>query len=298
VIENLRITSRSGAAIEVDGRSNVVIRNCEILHDGGPGISFDRANGLRIENVRVVHLGAPAKGPNPSDDRNNIEGGFSSGVVIERVRLERGSAGIHILESPGTQVRFVEGHDMRGPFPRGQLVQFDKSDDSLIEDFSVENIAEVSWPEDNVSFFQSARGTARRGLIVGNNSPSGVGVMFEAFDMVGTGGLVEDVDTVDMGNGSFSAYPSRDVTFRRARTRDTHCGSQQGRGAPLSNALLFGAPPESSNIRIEQGKYFNHCNPDNLVWDDDRFTAVDLVEESFTPRAPQRVSLCWSPPAF
>lgn len=296
VIENLRITSTSGPAIDVSGFSDVVIRNVEIYHEGGPGISFDGADGLHVDGVRVVRSNAPAAGPLPEEEVN-IEGAFSSGVVIENVRLEQGSSGVYLLECPRPVVRLVEGHDFRGPFPRGQLVQFDKCDAPLLEDFSAENPPATSWPEDNVSFFQSPNAIVRRGVLIGNNSPSGVGVMFEAYAMVGTGGLVEDVDAVDMGNGSFSAYPSHDVTFRRTRSRDGHCGSQAGRGAPVSNALIFAGSPESSNLKLEQGSYAHHCNA-NILWDASSFSTVDVVEKEFAARAPLRLSFCWSPAPF
>lgn len=293
VIEKLRITSTSGTALEIDGFANVVVRDVEILHQGGPGLAFSNAPGLRVERVRVVHTGAPAKGANASDEAVNISGYASSGVVITHVKLEKGSSGVYFLETPGAKLSFVEGHDFRGPFPRGQLVQFDKSPGSLLEDFSCENPPNESWPEDNVSIYRSSNVTVRRGLIVGNNSPSGVGVMFELSDGTSQGGLAEDVDTVDMGNGSFSGYPARDVVFRRTRARDNHCTGQAGRDAPLSNALVWAGSPESQNLTIEDSKYFALCNPNNLVWDQSVFTKIETTKQDFAPREPIRVKLCW-----
>jgi hypothetical protein len=297
VIENLRITAKGTAGIEVSGHKNVVIRNCEILHENGPGISFDGADGLHIDGVRVVRSNAPAVGPLSDSDNVNIQGLSSSGVVIENVRVERGSSGVYLLECPSPIVRKIEGHDFRGPFPRGQLAQFDKCSAPLLEDFSSENPVASSWPEDNVSVYQSPNATVRRGVLIGNNSVAGVGVMMEATGGVGTGGLIEDVDAVDMGNGSFSAYPSSNVTFRRVRSRDGHCVSQAGRGQSLSNSLIFAGSPESSNLRLEQASYAHHCN-DNIVWSDTAFSLIDVTEQDFVARAPIRVSLCWAPPAF
>lgn len=289
VIENLRITTDGTPGIQVGEHSGVVIRNCEIHHANAPGIDFGGADGLRIEDVLVVHEGAPADGPNPSDALVDISGFGSADVVIERVKLLRGSSGVYLVECPDAQVRFVEGHDFRGPFPRGQLVQFDKCPDALLEDFSSENDAATSWTEDNVSVYQSPGVTIRRGLVDGNNSPSGVGVMFELSDG-SIGGLCEDVDALHQGNGCFSAYPGIGVTFRRTRARDNIC-SDQGRGAPLSDGLAWAGSPESSGLAIEDSRYFALCA--GLVWDESVFDLVELDEEDFTPRGPQRLRFCW-----
>ncbi len=142
------------------------------------------------------------------------------------MRLTRGSSGIYLVECPDSQLSFLEGHDFRGPFPRGQLVQWDKSNNGLLADFPVIN-PPGSWPEDNVNIYQSSNVTVRRGFIDGNNSPSGVGVIFDGGPSTG---LVEDVDAVRMGNGCFSDYDGGEgVVFRRTRCRDNICGSQ-GRG--------------------------------------------------------------------
>jgi hypothetical protein len=291
VIENLRITSTSGPAIVVEGHSGVVIRNVQIRHAGGPGIAFNDAANLRIEDVDILHTGAPTSGANPSADLNNIDGYGTTGLVVTRVRLTRGSSGIYLIECPGARLSFVEGHDFRGPFPRGQVVQFNHSDGSFLEDFSAEN-PPGSWTEDNVSVWRSSNVTIRRGLVDGNNSPSGAGIMYELDDGVAHGGLTEDVDAVRQGNGCFSAYPGRDVTFSRVRARDNICGDQ-GRGAPLSNALVFGGEPSSTNLRILDSRTHALCNPGNLVWDADTFTTVQISDENFTPRAPLRLDFCF-----
>jgi hypothetical protein len=295
VFEKLRITSTNGAALTIHGHSDVVVRDVEILHAGGPGIDAADAPGLTIQRVHVVHTGAPTTGANDSSDLVNIDAYSSANVTIEHVLLERGSSGIYLVQSPGAALHFIEGHDFRGPFPRGQVVQFDNSPNSLLEDFSCENPVQSSWPEDNVSVWRSSDVTVRRGLLVGNNSPAGVGVMFELSDGVSTGGLAEDVDTVDMGNGSFSGYPASGVVFRRTRARENHCAGQAGRDAPLSNSLVWAGSPDSSNLSIETSSYFALCNPGNLVWDQSVFSSVDISESDFTPRAPIRETFCWQP---
>ena len=97
-----------------------------------------------------------------------------------------------------------------------------------------------------------------------------------------------------MGNGCFSDYAGADGNvFRRTRCRDNICTSQQGRGVPLSNALMWSGKPGYSAIRIEQSTYFAACNPGNIVWPTDSFAVVDVKEADFTPRSPLRLAFCW-----
>lgn len=56
-----------------------------------------------------------------------------------------------------------------------------------------------SWPEDSISAWRSGNITIRDGLVDGNNSPTGVGIMFEGDDREAAEGppsLVEDVDAI------------------------------------------------------------------------------------------------------
>jgi len=290
VIEDLHIVSARGAAITIEGHPGVTIRNVWIEHAGGPGISIGAGStDVRIENVAIEHTGAPAQGENPSDELVNIECYGSERPTITNARLVRGSSGVYLVECPDAMLSVLEGHDFRGPFPRGQLVQFDKSSGSVLEDFSVINPQDSSWPEDNVNVYQSVDVEIRRGLVDGNNSPSGVGVIFDGDEALG---VVEDVDAIRMGNGCFSDYAGSDgVVFRRTRCRENIC-EDQGRGLPLSNALMWAGHPEYTQIRIEDSQYFASCNG-NLVWPEESFAVIELEEEDFPLREAIAVELCW-----
>ncbi len=289
VVDGLHITARGGPAVLITA-PNVTISNLHIEHDDGPGIRAVNADGLVITDVRVDHIGAPATGPHDSAGENNIEIESSAGVEVSRVRLSRGSTGIYLVGSPDATLRVIEGHDFRGPFPRGQLVQFNASDRGLLEDFSVIN-PPGSWPEDNVNVYRSVDVVIRRGFIDGNNSPSGVGVIFDGGTATGE---VYDVDAVRMGNGCFSNYDGASADFVRTRCRDNIC-DDQGRGVPSSNALMWaGNPAVPGGARIIEGTYAASCNG-NLVWPADGFSEVDLVEADFTPRPPIELDWPWNP---
>jgi hypothetical protein len=288
VVENLRIDADGEPAITISA-ARVTVRNVQITHRGAPGISIEGAADVVLENVSVERAGAPASGPLESADDINIVAFDSPGLRVNGARLARGSSGIYVLESPRSELRRIQGEDFRGPFPRGQLVQWDKSSDGLLDEFSVVNTAD-SWPEDNVNVYRSSRMAIRNGFIDGNNAPSGVGVIFDG-GRTATG-TVEDVDAIHMGNGCFSAYAGGDgAVFRRTRCRDNIC-EDQGRGAPLSNALMWSGREGARALRIEESTYFASCNG-NVVWPDEAFAVIELVEAEFTPRPPLDLRFCW-----
>ena len=289
VIENLHIVSNEGAAIAIEGHTGVTIRNVWIEHAGGPGILIGGSDDLVIENVAIEHTGAPEKGQNSSAGLNNIDCYGSARLTVSNARLVRGSAGAYLNACPDAKLSFIEGHDFRGPFPRGQLAQFNNSSGAVLEDFSVINPKDTSWPEDNVNVYQSFGVEIRRGMIDGNNSPSGVGVIFDG-DMAL--GIVEDVDAIRMGNGCFSDYAGSDgVVFRRTRCRENIC-EDQGRGVPLSNALMWAGHPGYTKIRLEDSHYFASCNG-NTLWPVESFEVIELYELDFTMREAIDVALCW-----
>jgi hypothetical protein len=286
VIENLRITVAYGPALRLVHR-NVVVRNVEVRHAAGIGIQVSGAPNALLENVVVEHTGAPASGANPSDDRNNIECQGSADLTVRHARLTRGSSGIYLVGCPRSKLHFIEGYDFRGPFPRGQLVQWNRSSDGLLEDFSVVN-PPGSWPEDNVNVYQSTNVVIRRGHIDGNNSPSGVGVIADGDTATM---LVEDVDAIRMGCGCFSAFAGTAATYRRTRCRENICVSQ-GRGAPTSNGLMWCGRPGYTGFRIEESQYFDSCNG-NLVWPSASFDHIDLREVDFVMRPPLSQRMPW-----
>jgi hypothetical protein len=168
-------------------------------------------------------------------------------------------------------------------------VQWDKSNDGVLEDFSVVN-PPGSWPEDNVNVYQSTGLQIRRGLVDGNNSPSGVGVIFDGGNSTG---VVEDVDAVRMGNGCFSDYAgAAAVVFRRTRCRENIC-TDQGRGTPLSNALMWSGNPDITGIRLEASTYFAACNPGNIFWPEESFAVAEVTEADFSLRPPLDLAFCW-----
>ncbi|WP_405410847.1 right-handed parallel beta-helix repeat-containing protein [Maribacter sp. Asnod1-A12] len=292
-IENLYIKATNQHGIEINDYSGVVISNCIIEYTGAyMGIKFSNADNLTIENCYIKYTNAPSTGPLDDYTRNCIEGLDSENLVITNVKVEDGSTGIRLNQCDYSELTYIEGHNMRGPFPRGQLVQYDKCIGGLLENFSVINDREIAWTEDNISIYKSGGQQIKKGLIIGNNSPTGVGVMFEDQNTDGarggTGGLVEDVDFLEMGNGVASSVEgSGNVTFNRLRAKQIICGDLgQDRGQPGSNSLIFAAFDTSGGNKIIDCIVYESCNPTNIVWPEYNFDVIDYRNDiDFEPRS-------------
>lgn len=291
VIHDLVITSTSGPAIFINGFSGVQIANVVIHHDGGAGIALASAPSVSIRNADIVFDGAPQAGANPSSFDNNIDCYASPGLVVSNVRLTRGSSGIFLNQCNGSKLTNIEGHDQRGPFPRGQLVQWANATGGSIAHFSDENSLANSWTEDNVNVYESSGITISDGLVDTNNSPSGDGVIA---DYLSHDVLVSGVDAVHQGNGCFGIYGGGEanITFSHTRCSSNYCTLP--RGNPLSGSLAWSVDPTAitGNLNIKASSYAGLCNPGNLVWDATKLSVVQLHEAAFTPRPPLRVHLC------
>lgn len=286
VIEDVSIDAVAGRpAILGTNAARLTIRRCRIRHPvGTAGVYLRDCPGTTIEDCVFSVPNAPEAGP-LERETNAVSIMRSPDCLVRRIYLRDCSTGVYATDSPHLRIEHITGENQRGPFPRGMLVQFNRSANSMLEDFFATNDVRISNTEDNVSIFFSDNCVIRRGCIDGNNSPSGVCVMFQDSH----GGLCEDVDAVRFSNGAFSAYPGRNVTFLRCRARDSYRPTP--RGEPQSNSLIFAASPGSADVRVRGCAYFAHVNPRNLLWDPRHFTEIDLSEIDFTPRQASQVLL-------
>ena len=213
LIEALHVRSDKHGAAAVSCRDSrgVRLRNLLVEHpEGGIGIRFERCHGLIIERVEVRVTGMVARAESEAasgharpaqcsikfSDCDNIYGLKSADVSIEDVRVAGGSSGIELGSCERARLRRIVARNLRGPYPRGQCVQFSVCDSSSLEDFHCVNELGHSWPEDSISVWRSRDVLVRRGLVDGNNAPNGIGVMFENDDTRASGGRVHDVDAI------------------------------------------------------------------------------------------------------
>jgi hypothetical protein len=298
VIENKLITG----SITLAGKSGVVIRHCEIRHASGEGISATNCTNLTIEGVKIINTSAkPGLTPNADDESKNIALYYGGPHTIKRVTVEGAGAGIYAYQCSGKiNISFFEGHKARGGTGnRGNLWQFNQcSGGALCEDFSSENPMNDSWTGDIINTYACTGSYIyRRGLIDGCNHPAGCGVMFESV----SNALVEDVDTLRMGNGAFAVYAgsgggggvSTNMTYRRCRTKDS-VQQEVGRGPIQSGYTSLISSPGCVNTRFEAVKYWN-VNDANLAWDGTTMALKDWSKGDFVPRSPIRNKFSWIP---
>lgn len=292
VISGLAITATGGVdGIDVNGFSDVVITGCLIHYEDARGIKFDHADRITIQNCNIVKTNSPAHGANAVANCNGIEGSNSVSPLIGGWtaalgnRVENCGAGIYLAACVAPIVRFLEGHNMRGPFPRGQLVQFNGcTGGGRIVDFSVVNDLAISWTEDCINVFNSPNVEVLRGVIDGNNSPSGDGVMIEGSLSIGC--TVDLVDVIHWGNGALAAYNSAlGAAFTNCRCGLWHANG--GRGPASSGGLTFASSGGASQTSFDATNIYDASTSAPHVWD----TTTTIVHNpngpiAFTARPP------------
>ena len=311
ILENMDIDVRtlSNAGLTLLNAQHILVRNVRIHHaPHAVGIQLINSHHARFENVEVLACRELSRctprvhGPG-FENAFNIHCERSAFASFTNVRLSGGSSGIELTDCHHAHIRGADIRDMRGPFPRGQCVQFSRSPHGVLEDFVCTNLEDSSWTEDNLSAWYSPNVTIRRGLIDGNNSPTGVAVMYEHE----SSGLTQDVDAIHQGDGCFSGYDVKRgerLRYERVGCLSNHCEGWAGRGVPTSDSLVFaagGGDGYAMGIEVVDSRVWDLCNPEHIFWShaDGGFKLRDARKEQFVPRAPVRVSLPWDeePPA-
>ena len=278
IIENLDLWVSDGDAIRVE-HDNVVIRNVTIHHADGHGIVVEDSSGVSVQNSLIVNSDPPDGNQGLTGEATGIRVVNSPDFTASHVTLQDSGTGIYLGQSPGAKLSDIEGHDFHGLYPSGQFVQFFHSPNGSLTNFAVTNDPGHSHVEDNVSIIDSQNVSIANGVIDGNNSPSGVGVMFEGDSQ---GGHVQNVDVVHMGNGGFSSY-SDDVSFVDTRSFD-NIAHDQGRGSPMSNAVIWNA--SGDNVSIEDSTYTDPAVANNITWGASASGADVSAAPSATPMTP------------
>ena len=140
---------------------------------------------------------------------------------------------------------FIEGHNMRSPEDvwGGNLFQFNQcTGGGEVSDFSVENPMEDSRTGDNINLW-GCTGTYvfRRGLIDGNNNPSGCGLIVEGtlgvlFEGYRSGAYAEWWAGGVLVVWRLDHHPRHDVP---TCSHKGHRAAGRGRGPPKSNYLTY-----------------------------------------------------------
>ena len=125
---------------------DTIISGLDISNPNGIAISVNSCENLVIEN-NFLH----------DTSGNGIEIFGSTNVIIRNNRMESISTGVYALKSSGIQVINNDIRNVRGPFPRGQFVQFNdcKGVSNKINHNSFQNIEGQSYGEDAINLFNS-----------------------------------------------------------------------------------------------------------------------------------------------
>ena len=273
VIENKDIWVENGNAVSIT-HDNVILKNCRIYHKTGDGVNITNAKGVQILNCEVINMDPPS-GFNGETDTSiiNIEAYRAYGLRIDNVTLRDGATGILINESPNAVMTNIEGYNFHGGFPRGQFVQFGFSDGSRLTNFYTKSDLYNSRTEDNINVYHSNNVTIENGVVDGNNSPSGVGVLFEGDS---GGGIVRNVDVVRQSNGGFSSY-SANVDFFDVRVFDGY-NTDIGRGKAMSNGLSFASM--ASGVGYDDATYTRPANSGNIFWGSHAAEFLDIRQDA------------------
>ena len=227
--------------------------------------------------------------------RNGVEIMRSKQVRIEGCRIENVSSAVYAQESQNIKVIGIFARNVKGPFPRGQMVQFNQvtGNDNLIKGNHAINDCGQSNPEDVISLVQS-HGTADSPILIEGNyligdtafgskdkSPSGSGIM------LGDGG------------GSFQICRSNTILS----AGQVGIGVAGGESIVVEDNLIVGAISNVSNVglylwnqsarpggqvtvRRNRVRWINRDGVDNSYWNGGGFSAIREEENRFGDAAP------------
>jgi len=289
VVKDLYITNATGNGINCDGYSGVVIRNCVIKYAGGYGIYLANSLNANISHINILHTGAPDTGIGSDSNRNGIFVYLSDNATISHILSTAPSTGIYCQGSAAPHLSYIKCVNPHGPFPRGQLAQFNACPNFILEDFYSYNDTDIAWTTDNINAYGSTDGIIRRGVIYGNNFPNGSCVQIEHGS---SRCAVSDVDAYKWLNTAFAVSNGTDVSYTNCHTRDSY-KPDPVRGAPSSTTGLvaicydFESPPPTTERLIYSGiQYYNLASGNGIVWDATTLITNDFTSNNFTNRTP------------
>ncbi len=195
-------------AVIRDGQSNFTISGLEINTSRDNAIQLSNCSNVTIENCKIT--GAVLSG---------IELKSCTNVTIRDCYITNVATAVVAYSSQRVSVTHIEAQNVRGPFPRGQLVQFHQvSGGGNRINYNVsENILGESYPEDAINLYKS-QGTAEDPIqIIGNwirgggPSKSGGGIM--TGDLGGGYVVVRDNILVDPGQYGIAIAGGTNITM-------------------------------------------------------------------------------------
>lgn len=192
-----------------DGVKNKTISYLEISNPEGYCIKLSNCSNILIQYCKL----GPSK-------KEGIYLYNCSNITVTYCSMENISTGVSAVESTGIKVTYNDVRNVRGPFPRGQMIQFDAvngTGNSICYNVC-ENISGQSNPEDAISLFKS-NGTATDPIkVIGNQirgggpSLSGGGII--TGDYGGSYIVVDSNTLVNPGQYGIAITSGHHITIR------------------------------------------------------------------------------------
>ncbi|MGB5943803.1 MAG: right-handed parallel beta-helix repeat-containing protein [Leeuwenhoekiella sp.] len=241
----------ASGAISLSGISNQTISGLEISGITGNGIRLYNCNNIIIENNSIN-----------SCSGNGIELLNCTNVIIRNNRIEDIASGLYAVRSSGIQFTYNSVKNVNGPYPRGQMAQFNEVNggiNKVSHNISV-NVLGESYPEDIINLYKS-NGTAENPIEVKGNwirgggpSPNGGGIM--TGDMGGSWVVVEDNILVDPGQYGIAIASGTNIT--------------------INNNLVYGKQQSFTNVGIYAWEQYGlPCHSNTMTNNTSTFTHRD-----------------------
>ena len=194
----LRISNSSGPCITISGVTTVTVQNSEIGPCGGAGIEVDASSSITISGNHIhntIGVGVEISGGNT--------------ISVTQNQIEEVASGIYAASTTGgivvTNNRVL---NVQGPFPRGQLAQFNGVNGSgnSISCNQGQNILGQSNPEDEINIFNCLATTDSFLMVFGNKilgggpSQSGGGIISGDG---GSGGFITTQNNILVNPGQY-----------------------------------------------------------------------------------------------
>lgn len=183
-ISKLQITNTTGHCITLINCSNITIVDCKLGPSTGNGIDMDHCTNITITNCSMANI----------------------------------SSGVYVCTGSGISVTYNDIQNVQGPFPRGQMVQFNSvsGTGNRINYNTCDNISGQSNPEDLVNLFKTNGTISDPIQVIGNwlrgGGPSTTGGGMLAGDNGGSYQLFQNNICVNTGNEGIEVAGGHDIT--------------------------------------------------------------------------------------
>lgn len=230
IIRGVKITSTSGPCITVNNVADVWIDNVELGPCAGNGVKItgSGATGIRVTNS-VIHT------ERTGDSGVGVWIQDASDVLVQGNQLLYNGSGVYAINASSIRVIGNYGLNPRGPFPRGQHVQFNNVQGGEITDnFGEAKTTGVLFQpdiEDTLNIYKSSDILVARNYMLGpapgqNPGATGCGVIIG--DSGGDRNIVEDNTLIKTGQCGVGVAGGKDSIVRRNKILDPNFSGGSG----------------------------------------------------------------------